>query len=59
MQVLRAILPDKISGSYLGPVYPEPAAFKDPDVDLKKIGIINIKANVVDWSAPPHRPLET
>jgi dCTP deaminase len=29
----------KLSGSYLGPVYPEPPVFKDPEEDLAIIGV--------------------
>jgi dCTP deaminase len=29
----------KLSGSYLGPVYPEPPVFNDPEEDLAKIGV--------------------
>jgi hypothetical protein len=28
-----------MSGTYLGPVYPEPPPFKDPEEDLNEIGI--------------------
>jgi dCTP deaminase len=29
----------KLSGSYLGPVYPEPPVFNDPEEDLAMIGV--------------------
>jgi dCTP deaminase len=34
----------KLSGTYLAPVYPEAPLFKDPDEDLKTIGIQNIRS---------------
>lgn len=32
-------VPEKLSGSYLGPVYPETPKFKDPEEDLAKLGV--------------------
>ena len=39
MNVKDAPIPKKQSGTYMGPVYPEPAEFKDPADDLAAIGI--------------------
>jgi len=30
---------EKLSRTYFGPIYPEPANFRDPSVDLQKIGV--------------------
>ncbi len=39
LDVKDAPVPSKQSGSYMGPVYPEPAEFRDPADDLSAIGI--------------------
>lgn len=34
----------KLIGSYLAPIYPEAPAFKDPEADLKSIGVTNVRS---------------
>jgi dCTP deaminase len=33
---------EKMSGTYMGPVYPETPSFKDPHEDLAKLGILDV-----------------
>ena len=39
----------KLSGSYLGPVYPEPPVFNDPEEDLRLIGVRAFKRPGSTW----------
>jgi len=39
MDVGRPVKRSKLSGSYLGPIYPEPPSFQDPCQDLNDIGV--------------------
>jgi dCTP deaminase len=39
MDIDRPTKPEKLSGQYLGPVYPEAPKFRDPEKDLEKLGI--------------------
>jgi dCTP deaminase len=50
--VKDAVAPQKLSGRYLGPVYPEAAEFKGPDRDLAVLGV---DPDHVWW--PGHRHL--
>jgi hypothetical protein len=45
----------KLSGSYLGPVYPEPPVFNDPEEDLAAIGVpkSDFKRPGAAWFKPP------
>jgi dCTP deaminase len=49
MDVDSPTQPTKMSGSYLGPVYPEPPKFKDPWQDLKDIGITRYRDPYRGW----------
>jgi dCTP deaminase len=33
----------RLSGSYMGPVYPEPGKFSEPKQELRKLGVVDIK----------------
>jgi hypothetical protein len=33
------LVPEKLSGQYLGPVFPEAPKFADPQDDLAKLGV--------------------
>lgn len=39
MEIDRPSPPGRLSGQYLGPVFPEAPKFADPDEDLAKLGI--------------------
>ena len=42
LNVEKASAPGKMSGTYLGPVYPEAPKFCDPEEDLAEIGIMDV-----------------
>ncbi len=43
-----------LDDTYFGPIYPEAPPFKDPEVDLRKIGITNVRVVVEpDWTETP------
>ena len=46
MTIDRPYPPEKLSGQYLGPVYPEAPKFRDPQEDLSKLGV-NIRSRWV------------
>jgi dCTP deaminase len=39
MEIDRPLVPEKLSGQYLGPVFPEAPKFADPQDDLAKLGV--------------------
>jgi dCTP deaminase len=46
----KALLDD----TYFGPIYPEAPPFKDPEIDLQKIGITNVRVVIEpDWTETP------
>jgi hypothetical protein len=49
MDILRPDPAQKLSGSYLGPVYPEAPLFKDPSEDLADIGIKRYRDPLRGW----------
>jgi dCTP deaminase len=48
--------PTKQSGSYMGPVYPEPPKFRDPQDELKMIGITELHKPVINEDAKDKCP---
>ena len=46
----KPVRADVLEGTYLGPVYPEAAKFKDPWEDLKAVGVDQV------WGIPPVEP---
>jgi hypothetical protein len=43
MHVEKATIPEKLGGTYLGPVFPETPKFKNPEDDLRDVGITTVK----------------
>jgi dCTP deaminase len=45
---------DELNGTYFGPVFPEPPEFKDPNQDLERIGIREVRVmRRPEWIGPP------
>jgi dCTP deaminase len=49
MDVDKPVKQEKLSGSYLGPVYPEPPKFQDPWQDLRDIGVTRYRDPHHGW----------